>query len=921
LSDIPMNQKNGFDRTNAFCAGLVFLIAFIVYSLTVQRSFSYWDCGEFIAASVIMGVPHPPGTPFLMLLNRVFSLIPFAADISLRVNYVTVIGSSFTAMVSYLLAVRLIRYFVDDDQNLFNRLIMYVGGIIGGLFAAFGTTNWGNSVEAEAFGLALALCTVIVWLAVRFYEDRGTPQATVWLVLAMFLAMVGLGIHMTVFLVIPACATFFILKPDAGKKEYIAICAFAAVELLLVIAFANGRGGSAAYVPVSGLLGLVLLGILYRKINWGVLIAIATCSCVMIAYSLYFMLVIPALIFVLALGFLSEKYKWGFEWKTSLAIILVGILGVSCHLYSPIRSSHHPRIDENDTSRDYRTFVDFVDRKQYGQQSMVDRMFERRGAWENQFGRHANMGFWSYFEVQYSKYGGWGFMPFLALGLLGMVVAIRKRVELGLPFFTLFILCSIGLVLYMNFADGTKYSFQTGDAYLEVRNRDYFFTPAFVFFGVAMGLGAAAIMQWIKSRLEGKSIQSAVGYASLVLVLLPGISLANNYHVNDRSKNFLPYWYARNLLDSCAPNAILFTSGDNDTFPIWCLQEVYNYRRDIRVVNLSLLNTDWYVRQMKETYGVPISLTNEQIIWKPFTLANGVEASRPDKMFHDRPRQRNTYMLTTEWNGQLVRVADMITDDIVIENKFKDPIYFSAPPNGSSPLKLREKAVHAGQVYRLERSPDPRLIDVDRGFDLFMNVYRFDGYENSEVYRDENATGVGLGVVIASGRLYEELIYRGDTARAEALCRHLINDYPEYFQPYLDLADIIKARGKGDSTLPLLQQLADTLTAFLKTNTSSQYYRQDLGAAKFDIGRATNNRALIDEGIKLSWEGFEIDPNANYAFRKLVSLLGQDNRWTEVQRAARIHAQYRRNLGDDLLQRVLGVTPPQGTPLQPGPGE
>ena len=211
------------------------------------------------------------------------------------------------------------------------------------------------------------------------------------------------------------------------------------------------------------------------------------------------------------------------------------------------------------------------------------------------------MGFWSYFEEQYSD-GGWTFLPFFALGMLGMIVAIWKRKEIGVPFFTLFILGTIGLVLYMNFADGTHYNFQTNDAYLEVRNRDYFFTPGFVFFGIAMGLGVAAIINFVRLKVGGgnQGLQKTMVYACSVLVLLPAITLSKNYHINDRSNNFIPYNYSKAILDSCPPNAVLFTAGDNDTFPLWCMQEVYGYRTDVRCVNLSLLNTDWYTAQMKK---------------------------------------------------------------------------------------------------------------------------------------------------------------------------------------------------------------------------------------------------------------------------------------------------------------------------------
>ena len=158
-----LNER--FDRTNAILATIVLLVTMIVYALTVQRSLSFWDCGEFIASAYILGIPHPPGTPLFVLLGRVFGVIPFVEDISYRINYISVISSAFTAMFSYLLTVRLVGYFFDkNDKSSLSRLIAYCGGLAGGFFVAFSRTNWGNAVEAEVYGMALALSVAIVWL-------------------------------------------------------------------------------------------------------------------------------------------------------------------------------------------------------------------------------------------------------------------------------------------------------------------------------------------------------------------------------------------------------------------------------------------------------------------------------------------------------------------------------------------------------------------------------------------------------------------------------------------------------------------------------------------------------------------------------------------------------------------------------------
>ncbi|MEE8404186.1 MAG: DUF2723 domain-containing protein, partial [candidate division Zixibacteria bacterium] len=503
ISVLPNGEK--FDRTNAFIGAVVFLLSFMVYALTVQPTLSFWDCGEFIACAYILGIPHPPGTPVFVLLGRVISLIPFVDDISYRINYISVVSSAFTALFSYLLTVRLVGYFfgeMRDDKS--NRMIAYIGGFAGGLFVAFGRTNWANSVEAEVYGLALALSVAIIWLTLKYFEARGTAKAERLMILAIYLAILGIGAHMTVFLVVPIASVFFIIKKEARTRDWALICGFIIVELFLIFLMAqHGEGISIANISrnfyfISAVLGMVLVGLTFRSINWALLIALASVSAVMIGFEKYLMITPFAFLLLALLGVMAAKNRWNLHWKSGLAIIFVGFLGMSSHLYIPIRSTQNPNIDENNPSRSYRTFIDFLDRKQYGQTSMTDRMFDRRGKWENQFGRHANMGFWSYFEEQYSP-GGWLFLSvFFSLGILGMVVAIKKRLEIGLPFFTLFLICSAGLVLYMNFADGTQYDFRTTDAYQEVRNRDYFFTPAFVFFGIAMGMGISALIMLIR---------------------------------------------------------------------------------------------------------------------------------------------------------------------------------------------------------------------------------------------------------------------------------------------------------------------------------------------------------------------------------------------------------------------------------------
>ncbi len=920
MTDPIINGNFKPDRTNAIIAGLVYLVALIVYIMTVQESLSFWDCGEFIACSYILGIPHPPGSPLFVMMGRLFSLLPIAADISHRINLLTALSSSFTAMFSYLLTKRLIDYLSGDKRHqLAYRIISYVGGVCGGFFVAWSRTNWGNSVEAEVYGLALALSVLVFYLSLIYFEHRGTTKGTRIMIFVYFLAAIGIGVHMTVYLILPIAAIFFILRKDSEPRDYMIVSAYAVVELAMILLFSNGRGGVTVFYLASALLGASLIVFLYKKIDWSVLIATGAVTTVMISFSDYFRLLPASFVVMIILAFLSRKYRWNLNWKAGLAILFIFFVGLSVHLYIPIRSADNPRIDENNPSRDWETFVNFLDRKQYGQMSMVDRMFQRRGLLRNQFGRHAHMGFWSFFEDQYSK-GHGNFLPILALGLIGLGAMIRRRQEIGMPFLTLILICSAGLILYMNFADGTQYNFRTTDAYLEVRDRDYFFTPAFVFFGIAIGLGIGTVVKYLADKLGSKnaSMRDTVAFASIILIFLPTVALAHNYHYNDRSKNLIPYNYACNLLDSCGKNAIFFTSGDNDTFPVWCIQEVYNYRRDVRVVNLSLLNTDWYVEQMKTRYNVPISLNENQIIWHDFEVRPGVVIRRPAERFNDRPRRRTTYLQAGAFNGRVVKVQDMMTDEIVLDNRWKDPVYFSSAPYAESPLNLRSRSVNKGLVQELKREPpkDSDLIDVDGGYDLYMNTYRYGGFENSDVYRDENATGVYIGVGVGAIRIMDELRKMGDTTRLVALGNKMIQVYPEYWQSYVVMAEHYDNHGDSARSLEIYQLLHDTLTSFLASNPENLFYEQDLGLAKIEIGKRTNDDALVDEGVDYLWKSFAANPNSNYSFRKLVASLSQLGRFQEIQKAAHMFAQYKLNLQDPFLQQILGISAPS-SPITP----
>ncbi|MBP5206240.1 MAG: hypothetical protein J6Z44_05565, partial [Bacteroidales bacterium] len=193
----------------------------------------------------------------------------------------------------------------------------------------------------------------------------------------------------------------------------------------------------------------------------------------------------------------------------------------------------------------------------------------------------------------------------LILGLIGLAFQTKNDSKHSFVVFMLFIMTGLAIAIYLN-----MYAFQP-------RERDYAFAASFYAFAMWVGFGVLGIYRLFE-KLQSKSVQTAGALLTTLVCFgaVPCVMAKENWHDHDRSDRYTALAVAKNYLDSCEPNAILFTLGDNDTFPLWYAQEVEGYRTDVRVCNLMLLSTSWYVDQMKrkayESDPLPISMTWEQ---------------------------------------------------------------------------------------------------------------------------------------------------------------------------------------------------------------------------------------------------------------------------------------------------------------------
>ncbi len=929
-------------RVDFVAAAITTALFLIIYGLTVQRTMSFWDCGEFIAAASILGVPHPPGTPLFMLIGRLFSIVPFAADISLRVNMVSVVSGAFAVGMAYLVAARYLRRWCLRNAEFTGKEIIITGGsFCAAVLLGSAATVWSNAVEAEVYGITLFIFMTIMYAALTWVDVRYKPLGPRLLVFASYMAVFGLGVHMMVFLAIPGLWLMVVLFHQDYRKDW-RIWAGALATMMVMAAGTEAFLWNLNYLFGLSLWWLLAPDSLKRKFSGWIVPLWAT-----VLYVL-FTLTFPIAMF--------ERYGWGtFDWLGTGAIFLASLIGsfyaageeqglsrrrwgllsgiagaslvaFTMQLYIPIRSLENPRIDENNPDN-WQTFKSFLERKQYGQQSMVTRMFKRRGLWQNQFGRHPRMGFWGFFEEQFVVQGRPFYLLFI-IGLLPFVVPFVRsgaaREEdmahrYGVYVYLLITLlaATMGLVVYMNFADGVFYNATATDqAYLEVRDRDYFFTTGFALFGVCIGIGMAWLAGMAAQRMQRLASGMASGVTAvaglLLFVALPLGTIQANWFRCDRSANFVPYDYAYNILEGCPPNAILFTNGDNDTFPVWCLQEAYGFRTDVRVVNLSLVNTDWYILQMKNQYGVPMHLRDEQIKTVPDRLDDGRLYAKPMQPYDDRFRgYRHDLVPYMDPDRNLIRVQDQMVEQIALANDWKDPIFFSGSYSGQTMLNLPRHMEMVGQNYRMVREEGDRMLDTAESVRLYDSVYAYRSFADLDSYQDESTASLLWAYPEKMLQVADRYLQAGDTATAIRLAEKARETLPAYWRGHHYLVQLYGRMGRGEDSARVVDEGLAALEHLHKVNPGNVLYVQSYALVLDAAGRNADALTFLTEE-------FRRRPKEELIFVTLAQFAMRANDQPRLELAARLWLDGHPT--DARARQLLslgtqGVPPPVPTPV------
>lgn len=862
-----------FQKANNFTGWIVFGIALITYWLTFEETASYWDCGEFIAVSYKLEVSHPPGAPLFMLVARIFSFLAFGdvEKVAYWINVLSVVGAAFTTLFLFwsitLIGRKVMGILKPEALSEDQTWVLMGAGLVGSLAYAFSDSFWFSAVEAEVYSMSSFFTALVVWMVLKWEVIEDEAKANRWLILLAYMIGLSIGFHLLNLLTLPALGMIYYFKkyPDPSRWGVFLSLAISGALVLFIndfiipglpslagifeVFFVNNLGlpfGSGAIVFCLILLGALVFGIRYSHRNNQPLLNtfFLSTAFILIGYYSYATIVIRAN-FDPPINENAPKDVMSF-----VRYLKREQYGSRPLLYGPYFTAQLIGIEEGDPvytkGKDKYEITDHKMKYEYepDQQTILPRAWnpEHKDAYERiiglkegekpTFSQNIYFMFRHQIGTMYMRYFMWNFagresdeqgadwigpnqwfqdvpealaknrgrnnffmIPFV-LGLIGMFYQFVKDTKGFAVVGTLFILLGIAIVVYLNSPPE------------EPRERDYIYAGSTYAFTFWIGLAVIALSDWLSKPL--KKLKTAAVLATIVGLLAPGIMLAEGWDDHNRSDRFFSVDSAKNYLASCAPNAIIFTGGDNDTFPLWYVQEVEGYRTDVRVVVLSYYNTDWYIDQSmqkhyeSEPFKYSLSLdqyrqggANDYLRYVDAFKIPAIDAKQYiDLLSKNYPQLRYensnvvpSKVFTLNINKQdiieknfvpkkleskiedvmqfrLLRSGlekkDLAILDLIVTNNWERPIYFNHTSLSQINLDLNSFAIQEGNAYRLipVKNPNPEkdFVNTEVSYENMVNRFGYRGLDNPNIYYNEDYRGFVLNHRSALNSLADALI-------------------------------------------------------------------------------------------------------------------------------------------------------------------
>lgn len=699
-----------FKKFNNILGWIAFLIATLVYFLTLEPTASWWDCGEYIATAYKLQVGHPPGAPFFQMLGRFFSLFAFGdtSNVAMMINAMSALSSSFTVLFLFWTITMLARKIVvKDNQWTDGKLFAVLGsGLVGALAFTFTDSFWFSAVEGEVYAMSSFFTAVVFWAILKWEAHADETHSFRWIILIAFLVGLSIGVHLLNLLAIPAIAFVYYFKKykptlKGGIITFIISIIILSIVMYIIVPwivklsglfelfFVNTIGlpfNSGTIIYFIVLISSIVFGLYWTRKNQKVIMntIILAFVFILIGYSSFFMLIIRSNAntpidenspedAISLLSYLNReqygdwpimhgqyfnapvvdyddgspvyvkdrkkgKYVITDKRESTIPVYDPRFTTIFPRMWSSQKPEHKRmyknymgkgvpvRVTKNDGSTEVISRPSFADNLRYFFSYQIGHMYLRYFLWnfagrqndiESQ-GEVANgnwisgitpldswrLGDQSNLPVSRENpaHNKFYFLP-LILGLIGLFYHMNTDKNNTLVVFLLFFMTGIAIIIYLN-----QYPYQP-------RERDYAYAGSFYAFSIWIGLGVLSLYNAITKKLKNKKIV-AIAVTAVCLLLVPGILAKDGWDDHNRAKKYAARDFAINYLNSCAPNAILITNGDNDTFPLWYAQEVEGVRTDVRVVNYMLASGYWYVHQLDnkvyDSERLPFTLTPEQ---------------------------------------------------------------------------------------------------------------------------------------------------------------------------------------------------------------------------------------------------------------------------------------------------------------------
>ncbi len=860
-----------FQKTNNMAGWLSFGIALITYWLTFEETASYWDCGEFIAVAYKLEVSHPPGAPLFMLLGRLFSFLALGdvTKVAYWINFLSVLSSAFTILFLFwsitLFGRKIMGIKKDADLSKGQIWVLMGAGLIGALSYTFSDSFWFSAVEAEVYAMSSFFTAFVVWAILKWDVIDDESSANRWLIFTAYMVGLSIGVHLLNLVALPALGLIYYFKKYKTTQWGIVATLAISVGLVLFINdliipglptlagnfevfFINTLGlpfGSGVIIFCLMLIAVLVFGIRYSHQKEKSLLNtfLLSTTFIIIGYCSYATIVIrsnfdtpinenaPKDVMSFVRYLKREQYGSrpllkGPYFTSQITSIDYGAPVYTkgktkyeitdrkfTYGYDPGEETLLPRAWSPEYAESYRRIIGLKEgeRPTFGQnlyymfRHQIGTMYMRYFMW-NYAGRECDeqgsdwLGPNGWFEkvpdaIAMNKGRNNYFMIPFVLGLIGMFYQFLKDTKNFSVVALLFVMLGVAIVVYLNSPPD------------EPRERDYIYSGSTYAFAFWIGFAVIAIAEFFNRYL--KNLKTSTIAATGICLIAPALMAFQGWDDHNRSDRFFSVDSGKNYLNSCAPNSILFTGGDNDTFMLWYAQEVEGVRTDVRVVVLSYFNTDWYIDQtMRKAYeSEPFSYT--------LTLKDYQQGGPNDYLrYYDRkiksidakqyvgllsknyPQLRNedanivpSRMFTLDVNKEEVlrkgiipkgmdslvvdrmqfkllkgglEKKDLAILDLIVTNNWERPIYFNNTSLAQINLDLSDYVVLEGNAYRLLPIKKPNrekdFVNTEVAFDNVINKFQYRGLDNEKLYYNDDYKGFILNHRSSLNSIAEALI-------------------------------------------------------------------------------------------------------------------------------------------------------------------